>query len=136
MPLPGLDEAILGGLGASDSGNPEDDSRKIAELLKHGAHCLQAPEAANEQVRAGAVLCMRQRSREACCGRAYVVSSKCDQLVLCARELASGPPTALVQSRARPRTAWRSCMPPTVLPKGSAHPGCASPVLTPPPCCP
>ncbi|KAL4423047.1 hypothetical protein ABPG77_002081 [Micractinium sp. CCAP 211/92] len=45
----GLDEAILGGLGASDSGNPEDDSRKIAELLKHGAHCLQAPEAANEQ---------------------------------------------------------------------------------------
>lgn len=54
-PPPGLDEAILGGLGASDSGNPEDDSKKIAELLRHGAHCLQAPDAANEQVRAGVV---------------------------------------------------------------------------------
>jgi hypothetical protein len=51
-----LDEAILGNLGngGSDSGggggNPEGDSRKIADLLKHGAHCLHAMEAANEQV--------------------------------------------------------------------------------------
>ena len=56
----GLDEAILGNLGngGSDSGgggggNPEEDSRKIADLLKHGAHCLHAMEAANEQVGAG-----------------------------------------------------------------------------------
>ena len=60
----GLDEAILGNLGngGSDSGgggggNPEEDSRKIADLLKHGAHCLHAMEAANEQVGAGLVEC-------------------------------------------------------------------------------
>ncbi|KAL4858846.1 Chromodomain-helicase-DNA-binding protein 6 [Chlorella vulgaris] len=49
----GLDEAILGNLGESggggSGGNPEDDTRKIAELLKHGAHCLHQMEAATEQ---------------------------------------------------------------------------------------
>ena len=61
--MPGLDEAILGNLGSggSDSGggggNPEEDSRKIADLLKHGAHCLHAMEAATEQVGALWVLC-------------------------------------------------------------------------------
>ncbi|KAG1680184.1 hypothetical protein FOA52_000297 [Chlamydomonas sp. UWO 241] len=36
----GLDEAILGGGG--DSGDPEQDSARIASLLKHGAHALMA----------------------------------------------------------------------------------------------
>lgn len=31
------------------AGNPEEDSRKIAQLLKHGAHCLSDLGAATEQ---------------------------------------------------------------------------------------
>ena len=51
----GLDEAILGNLGGptasgESNGNPEEDSAKIAQLLKHGAHCLAAMEAADQQV--------------------------------------------------------------------------------------
>ena len=55
----GLDEAILGGIGSggrsgggaggSDGNGEEMDGKKIADLLKHGAHCLdQVEEAAAE----------------------------------------------------------------------------------------
>lgn len=41
----GLEEAILGGIGSSGgSTDPEADSKKIAELLKHGAHCITMEE--------------------------------------------------------------------------------------------
>lgn len=50
----GLDEAVLGGLGAkapcSDK-NPENDKR-ISELLKHGAHCLKTDETAEKETEA------------------------------------------------------------------------------------
>lgn len=47
----GLDEAILGGLGANQGsdGNPEYDGKRISELLKHGAHCLKDAAAANKE---------------------------------------------------------------------------------------
>ena len=50
----GLDEAILGGIagGGGDSGSnggDELDGKKIAELLKHGAHCLDKVEEANAE---------------------------------------------------------------------------------------
>lgn len=48
----GLDEAILGyshGSKAKDGGNPETDGKKIAELLKHGAHCLAAMDAVQKE---------------------------------------------------------------------------------------
>jgi hypothetical protein len=55
----GLDEAILGGIGSGrdgasagaaaagkrgGGGDPEADTKRIADLLKHGAHCLTADE--------------------------------------------------------------------------------------------
>jgi superfamily II DNA or RNA helicase len=55
----GLDEAILGGIaggGASGSGaggnGDELDGKKIAELLKHGAHCLDKVEEADAETEA------------------------------------------------------------------------------------
>jgi SNF2 family DNA or RNA helicase len=55
----GLDEAILGGIagsgGSSGSGggnSDELDGKKIAELLKHGAHCLDKVEEANAETEA------------------------------------------------------------------------------------
>lgn len=50
----GLDEAILGGIGApgANGGDPEADGKKIADLLKHGAHCLAAMDAANKETEA------------------------------------------------------------------------------------
>jgi hypothetical protein len=36
---------------ASEGGDPEQDSKKIADLLKHGAHCLQDIGTAAELVR-------------------------------------------------------------------------------------
>jgi hypothetical protein len=50
----GLDEAVLGGLGANtpcSEKSPENDKR-IAELLKHGAHCLKTDESAEKETEA------------------------------------------------------------------------------------
>lgn len=41
----GLDEAILGGVGSSDEGDPEADAKRLAALLAHGAHGLLSAEA-------------------------------------------------------------------------------------------
>lgn len=55
----GLDEAILGGIAGGNSngsgrgGNGDElDGKKIAELLKHGAHCLDKAEEANAETEA------------------------------------------------------------------------------------
>ncbi|KAH7617240.1 putative Chromodomain-helicase-DNA-binding protein 7 [Nannochloris sp. 'desiccata'] len=54
----GLDEAILGGIatngGSSGNGGNGDelDGKKIAELLKHGAHCLDKVDEANAETEA------------------------------------------------------------------------------------
>jgi len=55
----GLDEAILGGIGgpggglnACGGGDPEADGKKIAALLKHGAHCITSMDAANQETEA------------------------------------------------------------------------------------
>ena len=55
----GLDEAILGGIAGGNSngqgrgGNGDElDGKKIAELLKHGAHCLDKVEEANAETEA------------------------------------------------------------------------------------
>ena len=51
----GLDEAILGGIaggGAAGSGGDELDGKKIADLLKHGAHCLDKVDEANAETEA------------------------------------------------------------------------------------
>lgn len=56
----GLDEAILGGIGAGTGkglgsgtgGDPEADGHKIAQLLKHGAHCLDKMEEAAAETEA------------------------------------------------------------------------------------
>lgn len=51
----GLDEAILGGvglLGGDQATDPEADSKRIAALLRDGAHCLAAMEG-EEQARKG-----------------------------------------------------------------------------------
>jgi superfamily II DNA or RNA helicase len=55
----GLDEAILGGIagggganGTNGGNGDELDGKKIAELLKHGAHCLDKVEEANAETEA------------------------------------------------------------------------------------
>lgn len=47
----GLDEAILGDLGTNQGGraNPENDGKRISELLKHGAHCLKDADQADKE---------------------------------------------------------------------------------------
>lgn len=41
----GLDEAILGGGAKEDEGDPEEDAKRLASLLAHGAHGLMSTSA-------------------------------------------------------------------------------------------
>lgn len=45
--LTGLDEAILGNM--QSSGDPEQDHKRIADLLKNGAHTLHQDNEANQE---------------------------------------------------------------------------------------